>query len=67
MAREEWIARGDRSHPNLVELDGLNLAYEGWEDDVAKAEEYHVNLPMEFQDKLTCCGKSGKRRFQGVG
>ena len=52
MAREEWIARGDRSHPNLVELDGLNLAYEGWEDDVAKAEEYHVNLPMEFQDKL---------------
>lgn len=52
MTREEWITRGDRSHPNLVELDGLILAYEGWEDDVAKAEEYHVNLPMEFQDKL---------------
>lgn len=52
MTREEWIARGDRSHPNLVELDGLRLAYEGWEDDVALAEEYHVNLPMEFQDKI---------------
>jgi len=50
--RESWIARGDRSHPNLVKLDSLDLSYPGHEEDVAKAEEAHMSLPMEFKSKL---------------
>jgi hypothetical protein len=39
----EWVQRGDRSHPNLIELDGLNLlSYPGWEKDVKTAEQAHT-------------------------
>ena len=52
MQREQWMISGDRSHRNLVNLDNLNLCYEGWQEDVAKAENAHINNPMEFDCRL---------------
>ena len=40
--RMEWVQRGDRSHPNLIELDGLNLSYPRWDEDVKTAEQAHT-------------------------
>jgi len=50
--REDWIKRGDRSHANLVLLDSLHLSYPRWQEDVNEAEESHMSMPMEFQDKI---------------
>ena len=39
---------GDRSHPQLQVLDDLRLTYNGWEADVCKAEDLHLNYPTRF-------------------
>ena len=39
---------GDRSHPQLQVLDDLRLTYNGWEADVCKAEDLHLNYPIRF-------------------
>jgi len=36
------MVKGDRSHPNLVKLDGLQLSYPGWEKDFLAAERAHI-------------------------
>ena len=40
-----------RSHPQLQELDvlkGLDLTYNGWQADVRKAEDLHLQFPSLF-------------------
>lgn len=52
MKEKQKMFDGDRTHPNLVELDSLTLTYSGWAHDVAKAEEAHTSLPVEFRSRL---------------
>jgi hypothetical protein len=47
---------GDRSHPQLQQLDALlqsGLTFPGWEEDVKEAEACHMNRPVLFDDKLS--------------
>jgi hypothetical protein len=44
---------GDRSHPNIVALDGLTLTYPNWEVDLTEATKVHCDQPAHyFPDKL---------------
>jgi Zinc finger, C3HC4 type (RING finger) len=44
---------GDRSHPNIVALDGLVLTYPNWESDFQDATKVHCDQPAhQFPDKL---------------
>lgn len=43
MGRKQAIFDGDRSHPDLQELDAVNLSYPGWEVDVKEAMTSHVS------------------------
>jgi len=52
MKEKQLMFNGDRSHPNLLELDSLTLNYSGYLDDVIKAEEAHTHMPLEFRGKL---------------
>jgi hypothetical protein len=36
---------GDRSHPNIRDLDALDLTYEGWEEDYQAAVTAHCDTP----------------------
>jgi hypothetical protein len=47
----EWVRSGDRSHPNLVQLDSISVSYPGWQMDFQKAEYAHLkacNLSFEI-------------------
>jgi len=52
MREKQRMYNGDRTHPNLIKLDSLQLSYPGWSADVAKAEEAHTHMPMEFRGRL---------------
>ena len=43
MSERQRMHNGDRSHPRLVALDSLQLAYPGWEKDVHEYETKHTN------------------------
>lgn len=42
----------NRSHPNLVALDALELTYPGWEKDVAKVEKIYSSDSSNFGDVI---------------
>jgi hypothetical protein len=44
LSEKQRMYKGDRSHPRLVALDSLRLAYPGWEKDVHEYEKRHVGL-----------------------
>jgi hypothetical protein len=51
MRRKQASHEGDRSHPQLQTLDKLKrtgLTYNGWKEDLRKAEEKHVEYPTLF-------------------
>lgn len=52
MINKEKVFNGDRSHPNLVQLDRLKraLSYPGWEQDFYIAEKRHLTNPYELKD-----------------
>ena len=55
MGRKQASHDGDRSHPQLQVLDNLKragLTYIGWEEDLRKAEEKHVEYPSLFNGHL---------------
>ena len=55
MRKKQKIHLGDRSHPQLQTIDRLKragLTYNGWEKDVRRAEGYHVNDPILFDDHV---------------
>jgi hypothetical protein len=43
LRQKQSVYEGERSHWRLVELDGLNLTYLGWETDFAEVEDWHFN------------------------
>lgn len=52
MKRRQQLFVGDRSHPDIVELDNMLLSYEGWEEDVKSAEVMHVGgNPQKPRDR----------------
>jgi hypothetical protein len=48
MKRSQQLFAGDRSHPEIVELDSMLLSYEGWEEDVKTAEVLHVGGKRDY-------------------
>ena len=55
MRTKQKINLGNRSHPQLQALDNLKragLTYIGWEEDLRKAEEKHVEYPSLFDGHL---------------
>ena len=55
MRKKQEIHEGARSHPHLRALDNLKragLTYYGWQDDVLKAEKFHVDDGLFFNDHL---------------
>jgi hypothetical protein len=52
MLNKERVHNGDRSHPDLVQLDRLKraLSYPGWEHDFVNAEKSHLTRPDDFED-----------------
>jgi hypothetical protein len=53
MLNKERVFNGDRSHPDLRQLDRLKraLSYPGWEQDVYIAEESHLTHPRALKDQ----------------
>jgi hypothetical protein len=45
LRNKESLYFGDRSHPNIVALDELELSYSGWEDDYQAAVGAHCDCP----------------------
>lgn len=53
MKRSQSMHEGDRTHPNLLILDNLQLSYPGADNDKKEAEEAHRCLTFQsFEDKL---------------
>ena len=53
MFNREKVFNGDRSHPDLMQLDRLKraLSYPGWEQDFYIAEKSHLTHPHELKDQ----------------
>jgi hypothetical protein len=49
--KQQMLVAGDRSHPNLVRLDGLCISYPNCKQDIADAEEAHLQ-GYGFEDKF---------------
>lgn len=45
LRNKEKLYYGDRSHPNIRDLDALDLNYPGWEDDYQAAISAHCDTP----------------------
>lgn len=45
LRNKERLFVGDRSHPNIQDLDALDLTYPGWEDDYQAAVTAHCDTP----------------------
>jgi hypothetical protein len=61
--KQQMLAAGDRSHPNLVRLDGLSISYPNHKQDIAAAEEAHLQ-GYGFEDKCRVI-KERQRVFLG--
>jgi len=46
MKRKQRVHDGDRSHPELVQLDALRCNYPGWNVDKATGEKHHFECPI---------------------
>ena len=59
MRKKQAMHGGDRSHAHLRALDALKptLSYPGWQQDVAKAEQYHAQYPSLVNDHLAAMRK----------
>lgn len=47
LRNKDQLFSGDRSHPNVKELDRLDLTYKGWEEDYRNAVQAHCTTPAE--------------------
>ena len=47
LRNKDQLFAGDRSHPNIKELDGLKLTYEGWEEGYRSAVMAHCSSPSK--------------------
>jgi len=45
LRNKDQLFAGNRSHPNIKEVDGLKLTYEGWEEDYRSAVVAHCSTP----------------------
>jgi hypothetical protein len=61
--KQQMLVAGDRSHPNLVRLDGLCISYPNCEPNIAAAEEAHLQ-GYRFDDKFRIM-KERQRVFLG--
>ena len=47
LRNKDQLFAGDRSHPNIKELDGLSLTHDGWEEGYRNAVAAHCNSPSK--------------------
>lgn len=52
MKRKQELHSGDRTSPELIELDALHLTYEGSEMDKTEAERLYMDYPTLFKVKI---------------
>lgn len=57
MKRKQLLFEGDRSHPQIVELDSMVFTFKGWQQCVKSAEQFYIDGYFEGEefDMLSGC------------
>jgi hypothetical protein len=66
LEERQRMFNGHRSHPRLCELDSCFVSYPGWEEDVRKAEEAHIQQVEGGSPTFAACLQGMKNKEQMI-